>query len=332
MDLISDLVWTFVSIAALSALLTFFVIDIAASRNWTAEPNERSSHTGLKPIGGGGVILFLVVVAWLLLSEPFDQVGIAVVIGVIALAIISWIDDLKTVNPIARLLLQFLAVGIVLTNLPQELRILPELVPLGVERLLTGLLWVWFINLYNFMDGIDGLAASETITICVGIVLIGVGVGLSPQLSNLALVLGGATMGFIPWNWHRSRIMLGDLGAIPIGFLLGFLLLNLVFHGYLAAAIILPLYFVVDASFTLARQILAGKKFWQPHKNHLYQRAAMAINAHDQVVVPITAANVIFVGAAFWSTYELLWASLLALVTLAILIGFLVRMATVGTR
>ena len=309
----------FLAITALSALLTRSFITVATNRGWTVEPNERSSHTTSKPIGGGVAVISVALATWLIFGVPIDPVGLAVLAGAIGLGIISWIDDLIMVSPAFRLSLQIVAVAVVLMLLPVEQRILSDDWPLLIERVLTGFFWVWLINLYNFMDGIDGLAACETIAICLGLVIIGNIIGLPTDMLILAVALGGATLGFLPWNWHNSQIMLGDVGAIPIGYLIGFLLLNLAFKGYVVAALILPLYFLTDASFTLIHRFLRGEKFWMPHKEHFYQKVVQSGDSHDHVVLKIIATNIVLLCAAYWSISEPLWAAVVAVAAVTIL-------------
>ena len=311
--------WMFLAVTALSALLTRRFIAVAINRRWTVEPNERSCHSDVKPIGGGVAVISITLAAWLIFGAPIDPVGLAVLAGAIGLGIISWIDDLITVRPALRLSLQIAAVAVVLMLLPAEQRILSDDWPLLIERVLTGFFWVWLINLYNFMDGIDGLAACETIAICLGLVIIGNIVGLPTDTLILAVALGGATLGFLPWNWHNSRIMLGDVGAIPIGYLIGFLLLNLAFKGYVVAALILPLYFLTDASLTLIRRIFRGENFLKPHKEHSYQKVVQSGDSHDHVVIKIIATNIVLICAAYLSMSEPLWAALVAVAAVIIL-------------
>jgi len=315
----SDYVWLVLGTTVLSMLLTRQFVSLAVHKSWTVEPNERSSHSDDKPFGGGGVVISVALAAWLIFGKPTDPVGLGVLAATIGLAIISWIDDLKMVHFGLRLSLQVIAVSLVLWLLPADQRILSDDWPLLMERVITGFGWIWLINLYNFMDGIDGLAATETIAICIGLAIVGMIIGLPTNLLILAVVLGGATLGFLPWNWHRSKIMLGDLGSIPIGFLLGFLLLNLAIRGYVLAALILPLYFVTDASITLVRRMLERKKFWQPHREHFYQRTVQAGLTHDQVVLKVIVTNIILICTAFWSISQPLWAALLAFAAVAFL-------------
>src|SRR4029079_9862702 len=105
-------------------------------------------------------------------------------------------------------------------------RVFPVL-PVAAERLLAGLAWLWFINLFNFMDGIDGLAGSEAIAVALGYLLLASVAGLDSPLRPLALIVAASAAGYLVWNWHPAKVFMGDAGAIPLGFLLGWLMLDL---------------------------------------------------------------------------------------------------------
>ena len=121
------------------------------------------------------------------------------------------------------------------------------------------------------MDGIDGIAGIQTLSIGLGIYIIGA-INMPFDASHgQALVLAAAAIGFLAWNWHPARIFLGDVGSIPMGFLVGWLLLNLASNGFWQAALILQFYYLVDSTLTLIKRIMKGMVVWQPHKEHFYQ-------------------------------------------------------------
>ena len=251
---------------------------------------------------------------------------IAVGAGVAGLAVISWLDDLYLVSAFWRLMAQIGAVGFALVLLPDG-QVFPIGWPLWLDRLVTGLCWIWFLNLFNFMDGIDGLAASETVMVGGGLVLVGTLAELGAAEILLAAALAGAVLGFLPWNWHRARIMLGDVGAIPVAFLLGLVLIRLAQAGHLAPALILPLVFLVDATWTLAKRIVRVRRFWHPHREHLYQRAALAIGRHDLIVGRITLANAGLIGVAIVALDRPLWGALAAALIVSALMAHLALLA-----
>jgi UDP-N-acetylmuramyl pentapeptide phosphotransferase/UDP-N-acetylglucosamine-1-phosphate transferase len=168
--------------------------------------------------------------------------------------------------------LQTFAVAAVLATLPPELRILPIL-PWWGERLflLVGLLW--FVNLVNFMDGIDWLTVTEVVPIAATIGVFGLFGILPPAAIVVSLALCGATIGFAFFNRPVAMLFLGDVGSLPIGLLLGWLLLVLAGNGARAAAILLPLYYLADSTITLIRRAVNREPVWQAHRSHFYQRA-----------------------------------------------------------
>src|SRR5260370_7281407 len=132
---------------------------------------------------------------------------------------------------------------------------------------------VWFVNLVNFMDGIDWMTVAEFVRLTARVVLRGQLATVPPPSTILALALLGAMLGFAPFNKPVAKLFLGDVGSLPVGLLLGWLLLQLARGGQPAAALLLPLYYLADATVTLIRRATAGEPFWQAHRSHFYQRA-----------------------------------------------------------
>lgn len=262
-----------------------------------ARPNERSMHTRPVPVGGGLSIVLAIAMLWPGWSWPLARNELVLLGGIGLLAAVSWIDDRRPLWPATRFAVQAVVVALSLTELPVEFRLL-EQIPLWVERIALGIGWLWFINLYNFMDGIDGLAGSEAVAVAAGYVAIVIVAGHRFPLTPLAVVIAGAALGYLVWNWHPARIFMGDVGSIPLGFMIGWLMLDLARHGFIAAACILPAYFAADATITLLRRLAEGAKPWHAHKTHFYQRAVQAGSTHSNVVVRVCAANLFLIGAA----------------------------------
>ncbi len=215
-----------------------------------------------------------------------------VVVGALFLAALCAIDDWRELSPAWRLPAQATAVGFGVFALPPPPALLS--LPPFLTLALLALAWLWFLNLFNFMDGIDGLAGSEAAFLGFGLSL------LAPEAPALfASALAGAALGFLYWNWSPARIFLGDVGSVPIGYLLGFLLLDLALAGGFLAALILPLYFLADASLTLARRLLRGERIWKAHREHFYQRAVEKGLAHAAVVRRVLAADLLLLLCAF---------------------------------
>jgi len=270
------------SVSILAALLTAGLIILAwpwLKSYALARPNERSSHYQPTPQGGGvAVVVTTLAVAWGGIAVLFPLVPdhggqfLVVTAAAIFLGCVGAIDDLRTLPATLRLSLQFIAVGAVIAALPNELHVLP-LLPWWVERACLLIGCVWLVNLVNFMDGIDWITVADVLPVTGAIILLGMFgvVGLVPAI--VAAALFGASLGFAPFNRPVAKLFLGDVGSLPIGLLLAWLLLQLADRGHLAAAIILPLYYLADATITLGRRVAKGEPFWQAHRTHFYQRA-----------------------------------------------------------
>lgn len=263
-------------------------------------PNARSSHSEATPRGGGIAVTAAILACgavWLTLVP--DMPASLALPGAAVLALVSWIDDRRRDGLPAglRLAAQAVAVGMVLVLLPPESRIAGGL-PLWLERAACFLIWLWFTNLFNFMDGINGITGTEMIAIGIGLALVQAAAGLTGGSAGLALVVAGAGAGFLPWNWGRARVFLGDVGSVPVGFLLGWLLLDAALQGLWAVALILPLYYWVDATATLLRRLLRGERIWQAHNSHFYQQGSRKLGTHVAVTRRIAGLNLILIVLA----------------------------------
>ncbi|MDO8607332.1 MAG: glycosyltransferase family 4 protein [Phaeospirillum sp.] len=279
----------------LSAAGTGIVLAWLRRREILDHPNERSSHNLPTPRGGG--LAVTPVVAAMLILTAFVAPGYSTILaaGALILMAVSWLDDREGLPPLPRFLLQAAIIAATLIAMPAAGLVFQGLLPFWADRLLTALGWLWFVNLTNFMDGIDGITGIETAAIGVGIALIG------DHSAAQAMGVAAAGLGFLVWNWHPARIFLGDSGSIPLGFVLGGLLIQLATDGHLAAALILPGYYIADASITLLWRLKDGEKIWQAHRRHFYQRAVQGGKSHSQVSLAILAANLGLIGCA-WIT------------------------------
>jgi UDP-N-acetylmuramyl pentapeptide phosphotransferase/UDP-N-acetylglucosamine-1-phosphate transferase len=248
------------------------------SRHVTAIPNPRSSHYKPTPQGGGVAVAFATfAVIWTsfalipALQEHRPQL-IALTAAAVLLCVIGAVDDMRSLPAMPRLLVQLVAAGIVVASLPRELHIVP-LLPWWIERAVLFIGVVWFVNLVNFMDGIDWMTVAETVPITGALIALGVA-GANEILPTLAAAaLFGAVLGFAPFNKPVARLFLGDAGSLPIGLVLAWLLILLAGEGHLAAAALLPLYYLADTMITMARRIAKGERIWEASRCHFYQLA-----------------------------------------------------------
>lgn len=290
-------------------------------------PNERSSHVEIVP-RGGGIAVTGGIVAGLLLWSALSQDGSLLLLpGGIVLAIMSWLDDRRGGLPAGlRLVAQLAAVGLIFVLSPSGLlSVTHGLVPYWLEMTVLFLAWVWFVNLFNFMDGINGITGVEMVSIGLGAALvIAVQRNGMVDFAGPALIVAGAAIGFLPWNWGKAKVFLGDVGSVPVGYLLGGLLLFLALEGAWAAALILPMYYWVDATVTLLRRLLRGEKVWQAHRSHFYQQGARKLGSHAAVAGRIAMLNLLLTGLAIVSLQGY-WVALGAILAALILTAALCR-------
>jgi UDP-N-acetylmuramyl pentapeptide phosphotransferase/UDP-N-acetylglucosamine-1-phosphate transferase len=289
--------------ALLSLGLTRALIPLLRRRDILDRPNPRSSHQVPTPRGGGIALVASVFLGWAALYASGTSLPRlpAVLAAALLLAIVSWLDDLRGLPPLPRLAAQAAAVALGLVAIPGG--------PLFAAT--AGLAWLWFVNLFNFMDGIDGLAGGEAAMIGIGLVLFATaGSGSDSPLALLAAAIAGAAAGFLWWNWSPARIFLGDVGSVPLGYLIGFLLVDLAARGHWKIAVILPLYFIADATVTLTRRVMRGAPVWQAHREHFYQQAVGQGLGHGAVAGRVIALDAILVACGWmaengWGVFAL---------------------------
>jgi UDP-N-acetylmuramyl pentapeptide phosphotransferase/UDP-N-acetylglucosamine-1-phosphate transferase len=270
-----------------------------------ARPNARSSHRVPTPQGAGiAVVAATLLVAGAIIAYD-SSIGLklpAVVFGAtLFIAIVGLADDINPIPVAPRLIMQALAIGAILFVTPGDLRIISAS-PLWVERGLLLLAGLWFVNLVNFMDGLDWMTVAEVVPVSGAIVVVGSLGELPAPATIVAAALGGATLGFSPFNRPVAKVFLGDVGSLPIGLLLGWCLLQLAFYHQFAASLLLPLYYLSDATVTLLRRLVRREPFWAAHRSHFYQRATDNGFTVWRVVSEVFALNVGLAVLAITST------------------------------
>ncbi|HEX2727833.1 MAG TPA: glycosyl transferase [Beijerinckiaceae bacterium] len=268
-------------IVALASAVTCAILIVALKpllvRYALARPNARSSHRIPTPQGGGIAVmaatLAIAAAALSLTAVPVDGAEIAwLSAAAFFLAVTGVVDDIHPLSAMPRLVMQTLAVTVVVTA-SADARVLPDVVPLWVERSLVVFAGVWFVNLVNFMDGIDWITAAEIVPITAFLALLGTAGVIPPWIALICAALCGAMLGFAPFNRPVAKLFLGDVGSLPIGLLVGWMLLELAARGALAAVILLPLYYLADATITLLRRLVRRERIWEAHRSHFYQVA-----------------------------------------------------------
>lgn len=289
----------FILILSISFLLTYIVRKLAIKKNILDQVNERSSHTVPTPRGGG----LAIVVCWfgaliyLFVRNQIElQLFMALISGIV-LALVSWIDDILNLKPGIRLLAQaFSALGAL--YFLGGIKLLPDYNAqwlFWLTNLVVFIGIIWFINLYNFLDGIDGYASQEAILVSVGLIL------LSGQ--PLLWVLVAAVAGFLVWNWPKAKIFMGDVGSTQLGFIL--VVIGIYYHnsGSLVISnwLILTSLFWFDATFTLYRRWRNGEKLSVAHKKHGYQRLVQGGFSHLKVDLHAIVFNILLILIAYFN-------------------------------
>jgi len=294
------MVWTLsvgAAVFALSLACTGLMLRWLRGRAILDHPNARSSHAVPTPRGGGVAVIVALLAGLLAAQMRWPVYGFYFVMtAALGLAALSWLDDLRGLPAWLRLVGQAIAVLVAMPWLGFGGDVFQNLLPPAAALVLSALVWLWFLNLFNFMDGIDGISAVEAASVGLGLALISGITAHSVMGPMPGLAVAAAAAGFAVWNWQPAKVFLGDVGSVPLGFLIGGLLLKLAADGYWAPALILPLYYLADASITLVRRMARGARVWEAHREHFYQRAVAAGRSHAQVSLAVLAANLALIG------------------------------------
>jgi Fuc2NAc and GlcNAc transferase len=274
-------------------LLTYLVKKLASRYRIVNEPSERGLHSTSTPRAGGLAIIivwYIGITFFYIKGVIDDNLYPALMSGAI-LAVVGLVDDIVEVKPITRLIIQFI-VAILAFYFLGGLR---KPITFGIDILtvpfivypITIVGMVWFINLFNFMDGADGFASIEAIL--VGLVLY-IFTG-----SLELLLLASSVLGFLYWNWPKAKIFMGDVGSTQIGFIL--VVLGIHYHNTLDFSIfnwmMITAPFWFDASLTLFRRWQNREQLSRPHRKHAYQRFILAGNSHEKLDIALIVVNVI---------------------------------------
>lgn len=294
-------------VLAVSTMMTGLLRRYALKRSLLDVPNSRSSHSAPTPRGGGVAIVITFLAGSALLfflgriaSEPF----MALFCGGLLVAAVGFWDDHGHVSARWRILVHFAAAAWALYWLGGF-----PAVPIGDEHwdlgwfghMLGILLVVWWLNLFNFMDGIDGIAGIEAIFVAGGAALILLLSGIEAPSFWLALLAVGC-LGFLAWNWPPARIFMGDVGSGFLGFILGGFAVMTAATGALPVWTWLILFgvFLVDATVTLLRRVLRRDRWYEAHRSHAYQQLARSLRSHKKVTLGVLLIDVVWLLPLAW--------------------------------
>ena len=318
-----------------SALLTGVARRLALARGILDVPNARSSHEAPTPRGGGAAIVLGAQAAWIalgLIGLAPPHIVIALAGGGAAIAAIGLLDDRFQMSARVRLSVHFAAAwwALVWLNGLPPIQVGEHFVDLGWAGYLLAMpAIVWSLNLFNFMDGIDGIAASEAIFMVCGGILLALANGGGHSHSAIGLAFVAACSGFLLWNWPPARIFMGDVGSGFLGYVIAVLAVIEAHESAVALMVWLILggVFFVDATVTLARRLLRGERLYEAHRTHVYQCLARRWRSHRRVTLAVLGVNVFWLlPMAMFAARSPAYAPLLLATALAPLIVLAIAM------
>lgn len=311
-----------------TAILTYILTKYLPAIGLVDVPSSRRSHDKITPRGGGLAIVIVVMIA----LSGFEYItsnnlanSIKILPLLLVIASISFLDDLKAAPILIRLIFHLIcaAFAIFLFSQVNSIHILIYSI---LVIALSG-----FINIYNFMDGIDGMSCVESIhlssTMLILCFLQFPAIDNPYFIASVNVIILGCSCGFLIFNWHPAKIFLGDVGSISLGFLTGLclLLLALTSTNLFVACAIASLYYITDAVLTILIRLLNKEKIWQPHLKHFFQKAVQKGKSHKQVVSIIAVCNIFLMIISVTSLYFPVISIMLAIAVITLTVQSLLK-------
>ena len=301
----------------LTTVLTFLIRKLALQKNIIDSPNARSSHTLPTPRGGGLaiVIIWFGILTYFYFKKDIEHNLFYALLSGVVLAVVSLVDDIINLSPKIRLLAQILTALLALYFLKGfQLFQIESQILFWIFTICAFIGIIWFINLYNFLDGIDAYASQEAILVLLGFAI------LIPS-HNIFIALIVIILGFLVWNWPQAKIFMGDVGSTQLGFIL--VVFAIYYHNKeqvnIVNWLILTSVFWFDATYTLFMRWKNKEQLSKAHKKHAYQRLVQAGWLHQKISVYAILLNILLVGITYFN-HVVLNSSI---VTLIVVVGFL---------
>jgi len=293
----------------------------ALKTNIIDNPNERSSHSVPTPRGGGIAVVLSYLLGLAILSyfnSISIHIGVTVILAGSVIALLGFLDDRGHINSMLRLAVHFLmAIGVVVSlNGFSEVIVFNGLQLGFIANIIAVLFLVWLLNLYNFMDGINGIASVEAITTTVSMAILYIVLNESIN-SNPLWSLAACVLGFLFWNFPTAKIFMGDACSGFLGFVLGIWALYALKQdpALFCAWLICLGVFIVDATFTLVRRVFNGHKMYDAHRTHAYQYASRKYQSHTVVTSGVLLINMLWLlPMAYLASQRFLMPELLLLI------------------
>ncbi|WP_341751490.1 MULTISPECIES: UDP-phosphate alpha-N-acetylglucosaminyltransferase [unclassified Candidatus Tisiphia] len=318
--LLSFIATSFLTWLLISSLPSFGVVDI---------PNPRRVHSRITPRGGGLAIVIVVIIA-LIAYEYFSTKTLINSIKIVPLLLIissiSFLDDLISIPIFVRLIFHIICSTIAIFLFLFPVVLFHHELPLYIDFMLSIIGLIVFLNIYNFLDGIDGISGAESIHLSITILILcylksDIIININ-FIIVLNIIILACSIGFLIFNWHPAKIFLGDVGSISLGFLLGLCLLLISassVHLFVASSIA-SLYYLADGGLTILIRLVNKEKIWQPHLKHFFQKAVRNGKSHKEVVSRIIICNILLMVLSIISLYfpllSIIFAILVVMVTI----------------
>ncbi|MFU7500684.1 MAG: UDP-phosphate alpha-N-acetylglucosaminyltransferase [Candidatus Tisiphia sp.] len=318
--LLSFIATSFLTWLLISSLPSFGVVDI---------PDPRRVHSRITPRGGGLAIVIVVIIA-LIAYEYFSTKtlinSIKIVPLLLIISTISFLDDLISIPIFVRLIFHIICSTIAIFLFLSPVVLFHHELPLYIDFVLSIIGLIVFLNIYNFLDGIDGISGTESIHLSITILILcylksDIIININ-FIIVLNIIILACSIGFLIFNWHPAKIFLGDVGSISLGFLLGLCLLLISassVHLFVASSIA-SLYYLADGGLTILIRLVNKEKIWQPHLKHFFQKAVRNGKSHKEVVSRIIICNILLMVLSIISLYfpllSIIFAILVVMVTI----------------
>ena len=301
---------------------TFYYCIFSINKGIIANPNYRTLHENPVPRGGGIVFsivyVFVVIILWSLKLINFELLMV-IGLGGVGASVFGFIDDVTDVRAYTKFIIQSGLAAWILIWFDGGPLAKEEWIPLWLSWAVSLFLLVWMMNLYNFMDGLDGMAASGAVFITSSLVVaLVVTVGFS-ILALLFLLLASCCIGFLLYNWPPARIFMGDSGSVFLGYLFGALIIKTTMSGDISiwTWIVVFGYFFADTHITILLRILLVKKWYHAHKSHAYQNLARVLKSHVKVTGGVQIYHFFYLlPIAIWTVLAPNWAPVAAIMAL----------------
>jgi len=317
-------------VALVSSLaMTKLLINIMPKFGIVDVPSQRRSHSKIIPRGGG--LSFVFIYSILVPAFEYYFVGsvkdsLIVLQIFLPISIVSFWDDVSHVMVPFRLLIHFLCSILAIMWLVHPSSILHYEIHIYLDLAIGTFALLTFLNIYNFMDGIDGITASQSLHYAATILLLCfVRYELIPNVDMViitAVIIGGWSLGFMYFNWQPAQIFIGDVGSISLGFLIGVCLLTVASAStkLFAACVIASLYYIADGGMTILIRIVKGERIWEPHLKHFFQRSVKSGKTHKRTVKRIMKCNTLLmllsVQSLYYPVVSIIGAVLIVMITI----------------